>query len=393
MWIIARSGQTVRELSDFERALVVGHSMGSLRGPDQERASRILRDTRRKSHWLGCDCARPMPVMNVTLKDSGTLVVKNNPTGGAHAPNCPLLKQESGSDSEAPRRSNSVDRVTPEAHLSLHREFSGVTPGNSDQISRTGASSNGQSKKRQLSFLLSVAEAAGLHEYDNSAEKSIADQFQRIREAVWRYQLVPGVPAQTYTDTRIDKRRIAGLAAKLRDAKSFGIKRRYGLMLDVVGGIKGRHLELLPEGSLDFFGHVERWSPAGGPNLVLATLATQAGKSNFFELGHVAIIPVLSSRTFLPVASDAERENLAQLIGIIEWMNKQHKARVILRRQLFSDLNLIELQGKGKLLTVDLSPSALVGGTPSPTVFSLAECGGDISVLKKRVARYFLGDK
>ncbi len=392
MWIIDRNGSSIRELSSAERSLIIGNTQNTLSPHDQERANRILREARRESHWLGCDCATPMPMMNVALRESGTLVLRNNPNGNAHFNDCQLTKQESSAENDNYNSGHSVSRIAPDSHLALHSEFSEPSKGNTQQISRSSATVKAPQKKRLLSLLISSIEGAGLHEYDPGATKTITEQFQRLREVIWRYQLAPGVPAQSFTDTRIDKRRITGLAAKLRDTKSFGKHRKYGVMLDVVNNIKGRKIEPTTGEPLNFFGHVERWEFASGPILVMATLSTQSQTSTFFELGHVAMIPVLSSRSLIPVVSNGDRDKLNSLVGLIDWMYEKHKARITLRRQLFSPLHLIELQGRGKQLIVDLSDNQTNIAAPSSAVIHLNESQGDIGLFKRKVARYFLGE-
>ena len=393
MWIVTRAGNTVRELSILERSMIVSYAQSNLRGHDQECAARMLRTIRTDGLWIGCDCASPMPLMNVALRDTGTLVLRNNPNGAAHADNCPLIKQEHDQENDSSTSSRAVDRIAPDGHIALHSEFSAESAGKPQQISRSSASKNSPQKKKLLSLLLSVIESAGFHEYDPAHDKTVADQFQRLREALWRYHLGPGVPAQSFTDTRIDKRRIAGMAARLRATSAFGSHRSYALMVDVVSGISGRNINLLPDGSLGFFGHVELWGSASGPKLAMATLTAQSASSRFYELGHIALIPVLSSKTFMPVQSDEERESLKAVIGIIDWMHHKHKARITIRRQLFSSLGLLDLQGRGRQLTIDLTAGHPVGASPpSPSFLSIGECGGDIERLKRRIARYFLDD-
>lgn len=389
MWIVARDGFTIRELSSSERALLVGYSQSTLTNHEHEQAARILRAVRKDTNWIGCDCCKPMPLLNVALRESGTLVLRNHPNGVPHTDNCPLIKQETDSGSGNEASSHSLVRVTPDGHVALHREFSGDSRGNPQQISRTGASSKTGKHKKQLSLLLSIAESASLNEYDPAKDKTLSEQFVRIREAMTRYTLAPAVPALSFTDTKIDKRRITQLALKLRDSTAFGTHRKYGLLIDLVHEFKGRSLTLKDDQTVDFFGHVEKFGAAQAPYLVLATVATQQARTSFFELGHLALIPVLSLRTFFPVLNSIERAQITGLIGIVDWLYEKHKVRVIMRRQLFDSLNCLQFQGNGKLLNVDLSATSLGGESPS-SILSLKECNDDLEILKKRVAKYFL---
>lgn len=128
MWIITHDKQHVRELSAAERSLVVRHTEGSLTRTEQADAASLLRDIRKKSYWLGCDCvSKSMPIMNIALRDTGTLVVRNNASGPAHDPACPLLKQETDKGSGA-ARTEYVARVQPEGILSLHKDFPQIPP-------------------------------------------------------------------------------------------------------------------------------------------------------------------------------------------------------------------------------------------------------------------------
>lgn len=392
MWIITHDKEHVRELSDAERNLVIRHSDGSLRGAEQAHAARLLRDVRSASHWLGCDCAKPMPIMNIALRDTGTLVLRNNSTGAAHASTCPLIKQESDADGGGRSRQEFVDRVQPESILSLHGDFASDSSSPGQAPSRTGLAAPARKKKKLLSLLMTVFEAAGLHEFDPANEKDLTTQFQRLREALWRFSLAPGVPAQSYSDSRIDKARLARLAKSLRESTSFGEHRKYGLMTDVVAGISARKIALQDGTEMGMFGHVERWDDAHGPMLVLATVATQTPKSGFFEIGKVASIPVLSGKTFLPVAGDAEREQIESLLDLLRWLYREHKIRVTLRRHLFGDDLVIDLQGRGRQLKVDLTAGGIPGAPPSPSILSLDDFGGDMSQLKRKVSGFFRKD-
>ncbi|HFL2837225.1 hypothetical protein ACR3H8_20715 [Pseudomonas aeruginosa] len=390
MWIITHDKQHVRELSVAERSLVVRHTEGSLTRTEQADAASLLREIRKKSYWLGCDCvSKSMPIMNIALRDTGTLVVRNNASGPAHDPACPLLKQETDKSSGA-ARTEYVARVQPEGVLSLHKDFPSDSTSPGKTPTGTGSVSTGK-RKKLLSLLLTVMESAGLHEFDPGNEKDLSAQFQRFREALWRFSLAPRVPVQSYSDTRIDRRRVVSLSMNLKESSSFGHHRKYGLMADVVSGTASRKISLLDGSELDFFGHIERWTDAPGPLMALATLTTQSARPNFFELGHVATIPVLSNKTLLPVSDGAERAHVESLLDLLRWLYGK-KVRVILRRPLFADSHFIDLQGRGRQLSVDLSSGLVPGAPPSPSFLSLDEFEGDMDLLKRKVSGFFRKD-
>lgn len=393
MWIVTKQNENVRELSPYERELVLGYTRGNLTGQAYEQAGRILRGIRRDQHWLACDCSSPVPLMNLALLDSGTLALKNNRSSPAHLDSCPFIKQESPDENDISQRRHKETRIAPDSHLALHSEFSGETKGAGQQISRSGAVETGKSQKRLLSLLMSISESAAIHEFIPGKERTITEGFQRLREALWRYQLLPGVPMQPYSDSRLDKRRLFMLASKLRESKAFGVRRKYGVLLDVVPGIAGRKIKLTPETELSFFGHVERWSSASGPYLILSTVAAEHKGTQFYELAHVAVIPVLSNKCYLPVAFDEERPLLNEVLSILNWLWTKHKIQVTLRRNIFSDLRNIELIGKGKMLVLDLDSTLREANEIQPSSLSLADVEGDVDHFKKRIARYFLGDK
>ncbi|ALN21708.1 MULTISPECIES: hypothetical protein [Ectopseudomonas] len=394
MWIIRKDGVSVRELSLEERALLHGFSAGTLARREEELASRILRSVRSDGCWLSCDCIRPMPVMNVALRDTGTLVLRNNPGGSPHAANCPLIKQDSGHDDSERKKQPELVRISPDFPITLHVEFSGAEPRESPQISRSDASKTAWSqKKRILSLLFSLIESAGLHEYDPALPKTVTEQYARLREVAGRYRLANSVPLLGYFGSHISKKHLYEMALRLKSASQFGKYRRTGLLLDLVEGVSGRTIKLLDDKELGFFSHSEKSGTASGPLMALATVTTQAHNSGFYELGTVAALPVLSRRNLLPVAADCERSPLEEILPLLDWLLKKHSRRVVLRREMLNGGNEVELIGRDRIVRLDLTGETLASKTEHPgdgILLTLAD--QPIDIFKKRIVRAFLSE-
>lgn len=386
MWIIRKNGGSVRELSVDERALLVQFADGSCHGFAFDRASRLLRSVRQDNHWLACGCAKPAPTLNVAMRDTGQLVLRNNPTDAAHEESCPFAKMESSGDS-ARRTAAPISRYLPDSEISLHDEFAAPAQAGGESPRAGGSKVGSQSRrKRQLSLLYTLIEAAGLHEYDPGSPKSISDQYQRLREVAGRYHLVGRVPLQL--DTHLDKRALTLMAQRLRESTFFGRHRRVGLLLDMIEKVAGRELVLHGGKTLDFHGHLERVGTTQGPLLALVTVTNQAQSARYFEVGNVGVISALSRSCLMPVLDEAERMPLGELTALLDWLYKKHQRRVVMRRDLFAGGACIELVGRDRSISVQLFGHPLVEDEDTLLLSDPTK----IDVFKKRVVKAFLSE-
>lgn len=380
MRIIDRSLQTVRQLSVVEqeslRLFVTGKS-----GPPE-----ILSRVRQKQHWLACDCRSPAPVMHVALRDSGRVMLKNNPDGADHLQDCPFGR-DSGDEANRKRQSSQfLERMPGDGHVALHSEFQGTGKGDGRQISRSDALTKSR-PKAILSLLLTLMELAELDSYCPARPVQLTDQYAALRNAASRFVVRPGIPLAHLMDTRITKQRLVAMAKRLRETDQFGSSRRYGLLLDVISKTGPRQFILDDGVELDFFGNAEALHGRSTPLLTMATLTTQTHGSNYYQLGKAAFVPVLSGHHLFPVVDDADRSNISEVFGLLRWVYDKKQISVTASRSLFQAGAGygISLRRGAQLLEVDLNPSLLDGESPSPMTYSITSAGS-IEALKKQLA-------
>ncbi|MDU4254414.1 hypothetical protein [Pseudomonas sp.] len=385
MRIIDRSLQTLRLLSVAEvellRLFIAGKS-----DAQPELLARVRADHR----WLACDCVTPAPVMHVALLDGGRFVLKNNPDAAEHAPGCPFVRTEYDGKNSGGSISHIVPRLQPDSHVALHSEFKGNSMGIAPQISRRNGVGNPR-PKALLSLLLSILESAGMDSYSPHRPLTIGEQYAAIRNAAGRFVLKPGIPLDHVLDTRINFQRLVAMSKKLRDTEAFGTLRRYGLLLDVLNKVGPRQLVLDDGSKLNFFGSTEVLHSRSVPLLTLATVASQETGSNYYHLGKVAFVPVLSSRHLFPVVDDKDRENVQEIFALLRWFHEKKQIQVTASRCFFQggDGYMMALKSGAQLLELDLHPHQLDGLESNSNELSLSAFGS-IEGLKKRIVAQLL---
>lgn len=393
MWIVDRGIQVVRSLSEHERDLLVGFAQSALRGQDVERCNSLLRSIRGNGHWIGCDCQKPMPILNVALQDSGRLLLRNNPEGVLHAEKCIFAHDDKQPSKAKSGICQEVIRFSNDSPIALHVEFQPSSKGEVHQISRSNAP-RARGRKRLLSFLLSLMDSAGLTVYRPSSKWSLSEQYAALRTAAQQFTLSPGLPLGSYLDTRISRKGLFALATKLKQAKEFGAHRRAGLLLDRIESVKGRSVVPLNGDGMDFFGHVERAASCGHPALGLASVTTIKPGSQFYELGNIALVPILSGTCMFPVNDEHERPLLLDLFSLLDWMYQSKGVEVSAVRHPFAeeDAHLVELRSTKMILRVDLSEGIPTEAPPPAGLTTLQlSTMNSFASLKKLVASRFLG--
>lgn len=391
MWIVDKQLKTVRSLSSDEAALLSRFVENSNVGQDVARANAILRAIRTDNHWLTCNCAKPAPVMNIALLDTGRLVIRNNPDGAPHSAQCNFARELARAGTTKAQDGQNVTRVGLNGHVALHVEFSEGSRGKPSQISRSSASST-PARKRVLSLLLSLIEASGLNRYDPSAVRTLAEQFAALRKAADAMTLHPGLPMGRFFDTRINQGRLIAMAKRLRDTNDFGDARRIALLADLIEGTVGREILLSDSERIGFFGHVERSGATTAPSLALTTVTTQQANVRFYELGQVAAVPVVSRRTLFPIHAAETRGNVLQIFGLLDWLQRKG-ITVVAVRNLFSSgsEHEIELRHRMKIVVIDLTEGI---ESPPPTGVAsdrvMLSQYPDIDVMKRHLVKIFM---
>jgi len=397
MWIVEKNGRPVRKLAAFERDLVFGHVAGTLKPDEVPMAARLLRAVRAEGRWFACECETPHPLLNVQLRGNGRLVLRNNHTSPAHHVDCGLIKQERSTSQPRERVGGEVVRPDDTQVLKLLPEFApaGATP-----PTRSGAPAQPRASKvkeeRLLSLLLALCEKAGLDRYDPSAEMDVLHQYGLLREAVASFEIAPGVSADKFARFKLDKSAVIDLAVRLKKADVFGDRRRYGLLVCRPKSWGVHHLVVEKderEETHRFFGRLQAWGEPSGPCLALSTIATPGPDSRFYELADVAVVPVLSNGHLMPIAGSTDRDAMGEVVKIIRWLHRSKKRTVVMRRHLFGGGSL-ELADDRTFLSVDISDAAEAAddgeGLEQEGHLSLRALGGDIDLLKRRIARAFL---
>lgn len=395
MRIIDKTAAQVRSLTPAEEELLIGFVSANLTGPRLLQANQLLMKVRSANQWLACDCRKDaLPVLNVTLNgNTGTLFLKNNPGTAEHARACPFSKDErEASERDAPPLAPAA-WLAPDTPLRLIGDYRAA-----DQV--TGGSGTGSERREQqrlLSLLLSWVETSGLNLYATHLKKDLTAQFAELRSVAARYPLLERVPAANYLETRLDMKHMMMLKSRLREATVFGSHRRHGLLLDCVDQIKGRKVfNNRSEEGFDFQGHHLYWggSRASGPLLALALYSPATAGSHFYELIHVASLPVLSRGQLFPIYRDEEREPLKALVSLIDWMAskgvKVQMRRPVIGGQVMDELVLTSDQDR--VLSVSLLEQPL-GPEPDAENFKRYADFKSLETFRKYVAGFFMRER
>ncbi|MFJ4156800.1 hypothetical protein ACIPZF_18635 [Pseudomonas sp. NPDC089752] len=395
MRIIDKTAAQVRSLTPAEEELLQAFANGSLVGPRLLQANQLLMKVRSANQWLACDCRKDaLPVLNVTLNGStGTLFLKNNPGTAEHAPGCPFTKDEREAAEREQDPAPPAAWLAPDTALRLLGDFRQA----SDGTGTVGDGSDRRDQQRLLSLLLTWIETSGLNLYATHLKKDLTSQFAELRSVASRYPLVERVPASNYLETRLDMKHMMMLKARLREATVFGSHRRHGLLLDCVDQIKGRKLfNNRSEDGFDFQGHHLYWggSRASGPLLALVLYSPTTAGSHFYELIHVASVPVLSRSHLFPVYRDEEREPLKALVSLIDWMAskgvKVQMRRPVIGGQVMDELVLTSDQDR--VLSVSLLEQP-VGPEPDAENFKRYADFKSLETFRKFVAGFFMRER
>ncbi|SUD78779.1 hypothetical protein [Pseudomonas putida] len=393
MRIIDKTATQVRSLTPAEEELLVGFATGTLGGPRLLQANQLLMNVRNANQWLACDCRNDaLPVLNVTLNgNTGTLFLKNNPGTAEHTAGCPFSKDER----EAAERENDpappAAWLPPDTPLRLIGDFRAGSAGDG------GEGSERRAQQRLLALLLTWIETSGLNLYATHLKKDLTGQFAELRSVASRYPLLERVPASNYLETRLDMKHMMMLKARLREAKVFGNHRRHGLLLDCVDKIKGRKLfNNRNEDGFDFQGHHLYWggSRTSGPLLALMLYSPTSAGSHYYELIHVASVPVLSRAHLFPVYRDEEREPLKALVSLVDWMASKG-VKVQMRRPVIGGAladELVMTSDQDRVLSISLLEQPL-GPEPDAENFKRYADFKSPETFRKFVAGFFMRER
>lgn len=393
MRIIEKNAAQVRSLTPAEEELLVGFASGTLAGPRLLQANQWLMKVRSANQWLACDCRRDaMPVLNVSLNGStGTLFLRNNPDTPEHAPGCPFTKVERETGERSVQTAVPAAWLPPDTPLRLLGDF------NRAGVGSPGATTERREQQRLLSLLLTWIEASGLNVYATHLKKDLTAQFADLRGVAGRYPLVERVPASNYLETRLDMKHMMMLKSRLRDATAFGSHRRHGLLLDCIDQVKGRKLfNARTEDGFDFQGHHLFWDGGrtSGPLLALVLYSPTTAGSHFYELIHVASVPVLSRGHLFPVYRDEEREPLKALVSLIDWMADKG-VKVLMRRPVIGGQVMDELvltSDQDRVLSVSLLAQP-IGPEPDAENFKRYADFKSLETFRKYVAGFFMRER
>ncbi|WP_337157312.1 hypothetical protein [Pseudomonas putida] len=396
MRIIDKTAAPVRSLTPAEEELLVGFAAGTLAGPRLLQANQWLMKVRSANQWLACDCRRDaLPVLNVTLNGStGTLFLRNNPDTPEHAPGCPFTKVEREAGERTEQATQPAAWLAPDTPLRLLGDYPTAGEGGS---AGAGASTERREQQRLLSLLLTWMEASGLNVYATHLKKDLTAQFADLRGVAARYPLVERVPASNYLETRLDMKHMMMLKSRLREATAFGNHRRHGLLLDCVDQIKGRKVfNVRTEDGFDFHGHHLYWDggKTHGPLLALMLYSPTTAGSHFYELIHVASVPVLSRGHLFPVYRDEEREPLKALVSLIDWMASKG-VKVLMRRPVIGGQVMDELvltSDQDRVLSVSLLEQP-IGPEPDTDNFKRYADFKSLETFRKFVAGFFMRER
>lgn len=397
MRIIDKNAALVRTLTPAEDVLLTGFVEASLVGPQLLHANQWLMKLRSANHWLACECRTDaLPVLNVSLNGStGTLFLKNNPGTAEHAPGCPFSKALSDTHDGNAGSTPPPAWLAPDTPLRLLGDF--AAPASPAPAAPRGRVGTPQDSSQLVSLLLTWIETSGLNLYATHLKHDLTAQFAALRAVAARYPLLARVPASNYLETRLDMKHMMMLKARLRDATVFGAHRRHGLLLDCVERIQGRKVfTARSEDGFDFQGHHLYWggSRTDGPLLALALYSPTTAGSQFYELIHIASVPVLSRVHLFPVYRDEEREPLKALVSLIDWMAgkgvKVQMRRPVIGGQVMDELVLTSDQDR--VLSVSLLEQP-IGPEPEVDTFKRYADFKSLETFRKYVAGFFMRER
>lgn len=396
MRIIEKSGDPVRSLTLAEEDLLAGFATATLSGPRVLQANQLLMTVRSAGQWLACDC-RPdeAPVLNVTLNGhTGTLFLKNNPGTPDHAVGCPFTKDEREEAERAQQPQAPAAWLPPDTPLQLIGPYrSGVASGAGPRVE----GGERRDPQRLLSLLLTWIEASGLNLYATSLKRDLTGQFAELRRVAARYPLLERVPASNYLETRLDMKHMMMLKARLREATVFGSQRRHGLLLDCIDTVKARKVFTTRDSAgIDVQGHHLFWGGArtAGPLLALAVYSPATPGSQYYEVIHVASVPVLSRSQLFPVYRDEEREPLKALVSLIDWMAGKG-VKVQMRRPVIGAAVMDELvltSDRDRVLSVSLLEQP-IGPEPDSEHFKRYADFKSLETFRRFVAGFFMWER
>ncbi|MCG8291556.1 hypothetical protein [Pseudomonas entomophila] len=397
MRIIEKSGAQVRSLTLAEEELLAGFSAGTLSGPRLLQANQLLMKVRGANQWLACDCRKDaLPVLNVTLNgNTGTLFLRNNPDTPEHATGCPFTKDPREASEHSDELAQPAAWLAPDTPLRLLGDYSRAS--DNDAPARAREPGERREQQRLLSLLLTWIEASGLNVYATHLKKDLTAQFAELRGVASRYPLLERVPASNYLETRLDMKHMMMLKARLREATVFGTHRRHGLLLDCIEQVKGRKvINARSEDGFDFQGNHQYWggSRTDGPLLALALYSPATAGSHFYELIHVASVPVLSRAHLFPIYRDEEREPLKALVSLIDWMAGKG-VKVLMRRPVIGGQVMDELvltSDQDRVLSVSLLEKPL-GPEPDTENFKRYADFKSLETFRKYVAGFFMRER
>lgn len=397
MRIIEKNASLVRSLTLAEEELLAGFAAGSLSGPAVLQANQMLMKVRSANQWLACDCRKDaLPVLNIALNgDTGRLVLRNNPDTPEHTPGCPFSKDEREAEQSRQESTPPPAWLAPDTPLGLIGDFRKASE--QGPAGPVNEAAERRAQQHLLSLLLTWIEISGLNVYASHLKKDLTAQFAELRSVASRYPLLERVPASNYLETRLDMKHMMMLKARLREATVFGNHRRHGLLLDCVDQVKGRKLfNARSEDGFDFQGHHLYWggNRTSGPLLALALYSPATAGSNFYELIHVASVPVLSRAHLFPVYRDEEREPLKALVSLIDWMASKG-VKVLMRRPVIGGQVMDELvltSDQDRVLSVSLLEQP-VGPEPDTEHFKRYADFKSLETFRKFVAGFFMRER
>ena len=396
MRIIEKNAALVRTLTPAEEELLGGFVLGTLVGPRLMQANQLLMKVSNAGHWLACDCRKDaLPVLNVTLNGhTGTVFLKNNPGTADHVAGCPFTKDEREPNERDDDSAPPAAWLPPDTPLRLIGDFRRTLQNGNGNTADGGER---HEQQRLLSLLLTLIETSGLNLYATHLKKDLTGQFAELRSVAGRYPLLERVPASNYLETRLDMKHMMMLKARLREATVFGQHRRHGLLLDCIDEIRNRKvLNARTEDGFDFQGHHLLWGGAKtpGPLLALALYSPATAGSHFYELIHVASVPVLSRGHLFPVYRDEEREPLKALVSLIDWMAGKG-VKVLMRRPVIGGQVMDELvltSDRDRVLSVSLTQEPL-GPEPDTEHFKRYADFKSLETFRKFVAGFFMRER
>ncbi len=353
MWLVPRqtSGRTRRTpVPPAVRAALVRWYLGDGSDADHRASVTMVVKSREADRWLACDClgeeVDPPLLSPAYLSEAETYYLRRLTAEGRpeHRSECPFHR-----DPAPPRLREpwAASTIRPIAEADGWFEVLRLAPEKLAQAPREGDPddrSRGAAVPRLAGLLWRLMAQAGVDvipalDADSGDRRTMAGEFQRLRDAAERIEIAPGITLARQLYTHVGPFDRGQVFARLRHAAAdwpAGHAPQAFLLLYATG-VSGHELTLAEGRSLRLRNRVQHAGiharGIGAPLLALVAVGEHNPRHGYDALRGYAQ-PIQAGNAFLPVDSVAERR-FADAVARLRYPLRRHAIFLAARRTLF----------------------------------------------------------